>query len=376
MAHILGVGMTRFGRRPEPLPDLLREAANAALRDAQIDRPDRIVVGVQNPEAFVGDANYAVRVASDLGLVPTPSVRVETGPSTGASAVEAACHAVDAGAARTVLVVCGEKMTHLGSQGAGEVLARMMSPLERRYGLTMPALAALQCKLAMRAHGWTREELDLVPVKAHAHGALNPYAHFQNPVNPEDVARSPVVADPLRVLDCAPVSDGAAALVVSDHGPVRVRAVGRATDLYAWTDRRYPGWTHGFAGTGIAARAAFEKSGLSHADVDVVETHDAFSHLDLANLVDLGFFDPREAAAALRNERTMLGGELPVNVSGGLKARGHPVGATGAAQLVELAWQLTGRAGARQVDGARVALAHNIGGFGNNVAVTLLEAAP
>lgn len=367
--------MTRFGRRAETLPQLLREAARAALQEAGVDAPDRIVVGVQNPEELAGDANYATRVATELGLVPTPAVRVESGPSTGASAFEAACHAVDAGAARTVLVVCGEKMTHLTSREAGAVLAKMMDPLERRYGLTMPALAALQCRLAMKAYGWTREDLDLVPVKAHAHGALNPYAHFQNPVRHEDVPKSPVVADPLRVLDCAPVSDGAAALVVAARGPVRVRAVGRATDLYAWTDRRYPGWTHRFLGTHLAAASAFERAGLERGDVDVLETHDAFSHLDLANLVDLGFLTPDEAVAALRDERTMLGGALPTNVSGGLKARGHPVGATGAAQLVELCWQLTGKAGARQVDGARVGLAHNIGGFGNNVAVTLLEAA-
>ncbi|MHB8584727.1 MAG: thiolase family protein [Thermoplasmatota archaeon] len=375
MASILGAATTPFGRRSESLLELLRQAGRAALADARIARPDRVIVACQNPEEFSGEANLAVKVVSELGLAGLPALRVESAPSSGASAVEAASALIDAGAAEHVLVVAGEKMTGHSSAEAGAILARMLDARERAYGLTLPALAALQCIAAMNAYGWSREDLSLVPVKAHRHGARNPIAQFRKEIDASDVTRSPSIAPPLHLLDCAPLTDGACALVVSHHGPVYIRGIGHATDLASWTDRRYDGWLHSFRASSEAADHAFTNAGVTRGDVDLIETHDAFSHLELVNLVDLRFFSASSAIRALRDGETSLGGRLPVNVSGGLKARGHPVGATGVAQLVELYLQLTGHAGARQVPGASLALAHNIGGFGNNVVVSILEAA-
>jgi len=375
-AFIAGAGMTRFGRRAEPLETLVREAATAALKEAGVTQVDHVYFGLQNPEEFTGNANTCAHLLSALGLVPTPATRVESAPSTGSSALLAAVNAVRSGYADTVLVVGAEKMTSLSTAETSRVLAKMMDPRERRYGLSMPALAALSTRTYMQATGLTREALALAPVKAHAHGQRNPYAQFQKAITVEEVLASAPVADPLRVYDCAPVSDGAAALVLtSRRGPVRVAGVGQASDTYALLDRPDPEAFLRFRNTTWAAEKAFARSGLTQAQVDVVEMHDAFSWLEFMNLEDLGFFKRGEALRALRAGETSLGGRLPVNVSGGLKARGHPVGATGAAMVAELFWQLSGRAGPRQVDGARVGLAHNIGGYGNNTVVTLLEAA-
>jgi acetyl-CoA C-acetyltransferase len=373
LAHLRGAYATRFGRRPEDLLALLAEAGRGALDDAGVSRPDRLLVACQNPEEFAGEANLAVKVADALGFAGIPAVRIESAPSSGASAVESACHAIDAGAAEAVLVVGGEKMAHRSSQEAAALLAKMLAPRERAYGLTLPSLAALQCSAAMQAYGWTREDLARIPQKAHRRGADNPKAQFHRRVTVRDVLESPLVAPPLRLLDCAPITDGAAAVVVAREGPVRVRGIGHATDLASWTDRRYGGWLHRFEATTEAAERAFRAAKLARSAVDVVETHDAFSHLELANLVDLRLFPPQAALRALRAGDTDLGGSLPVNVSGGLKARGHPLGATGVVQLVELFDQLLRRGGRRQVDGARVGLAHNIGGFGNNVVVTVVS---
>lgn len=378
-AHILGSGHTRFGKRPESLLDLLDEAAREALAEARDPVIDHVFVGTQNPEEFADSANIASDVVTRLGLAPVAATRVETAPSSGSSAIECAVFAVRSGLVRNALVVAGEMMTHRSTGDVSAILAKMMDPRERQYGLTMPALTALMTRAAMDAWGLSREDLAAAPVKAHAHGARNPLAQFQRAVTVEEVLASPLVADPLRVFDCAPVSDGAAALVISaDEGPVRIAGIGHATDVHTFTDRRTPGALTGFRATRVAADRAFataaSASGIARRDVDVMEMHDAFSILEFANLVDLGFATGDEAIRMVLDGTTSLGGDLPTNVSGGIKARGHPVGATGAAMNVEIFRQLTGRCGTRQVDGARVGLAHNIGGFGSNVLVTLQEA--
>lgn len=371
-AHLAAAATTRFGKRDESLADLATEAGRAALHAAGLDRPDHVVVASQFPGELGGVENLAVLVADVLDLLPVPAVRVETAPSSGTAAIAHARALVKAGEARTVLVVGAEKMTHRTSADVAGVLARMTPPDERALGLTMPALTAMMTRRWMHATGATREDLALAPVKAHRHALLNADAQFRKAVTIDDVLASPLVADPLRVLDCAPVTDGAAAVVVAHHGPVRIAGLGQATDTYAYTRRRGERSLTGFPATRLAADAAFAASGLRRDEVDLVEHHDAFSVLEFANPHDLGLLD--DPLAALKDGTNSLGGDLPMNVGGGLKARGHPVGATGLAQACELYHQLTGNAGARQVDGAEVALAHNIGGFGSNVFVTLYEA--
>jgi acetyl-CoA acetyltransferase len=223
----------------------------------------------------------------------------------------------------------------------------------------------------MARHAVSERELAQVAVKNHAHAARNPYAHFREPVTVEQVQNSRIVADPLRLLHCCPISDGAAAVVLTaKRGPVRIAGIGQGTDTLAVRHRDE--LTH-FKATRIAARGAFAMAGFGPARVDFAEVHDAFASFELIALEDLGLVPPGKAGRATLDGETALDGRLPINPSGGLKARGHPLAATGIAQIVECVWQLTGRAQGRLVSG-RIALAHSIGGLATNNWVTLLEA--
>ena len=251
-----------------------------------------------------------------------------------------------------------------------KVLGRVLADSEIVLGMTMPSLGALVARLYMERHGLTREALAKVPVKAHRNAMANPLAHFRKEVTVERVLESPMVADPLRVFDCAPVSDGAAAvLATAGRTDVEVAGIGHGTDRLALADRR----GDGLRATQLAAQRAYADAGLAPGDVDLAELHDAFSILEIIDSEDAGLFPRGEGWRAMEEGMTAIDGELPVNVSGGLKARGHPVGATGLAQVVELVWQLRGEAEGRQLDGIQVGLAQNIGGFGCNNVVTILR---
>jgi acetyl-CoA C-acetyltransferase len=368
---VAGVGMTRIGRRSEPLQDLMAEAAHAALRMAEVDEPDSIVVAAMNPEEFVGDGNFGSNVASHMGFADVPVARIETATSSGAAAFYAGFAQVAAGLARRVLVVGGEKMTHLPTPRVSELIGRSIDPYERSYGATMPALAGLVTRALMARHGVGEREIAQVAVKNHANGARNPFAHFQTPVTLEEVLSSRMVADPLRLLHCCPISDGAAAVVlVAERRAVRVAGIGQGTDTLALRHRHD---LTSFRATQAAARAAYAMAGFGPARVDFAELHDAFAPFELISLEDTGLVPPGKAGRATLDGETALDGRLPINPSGGLKARGHPLAATGLAQIVECVWQLTGQADGRQVSG-RVALAHSIGGLATNNWVTLLEA--
>ncbi|MBI4627375.1 MAG: thiolase domain-containing protein [Candidatus Rokubacteria bacterium] len=369
---VAGAAMTRIGRRSEPLTDLMAEAAHAALRGAGLEGPDAIVVATMNPEEFLGDGNFASHVATHLGFAGVPALRVETATSSGAAAFYAGFALVAAGLRRAVLVVGGEKMTHLPTPKVSELIGRSIDPYERRYGATMPALAGLVTRALLARHAVTPREMAQVAVKNHAHGAKNPLAHFRQPLTVDEVLESRMVADPLRLLHCCPISDGAAAVVLAaDRARVRVAGIGQGTDTLAVRHRRE---LTSFPATQDAARAAYAMAGFGPERVEVAELHDAFAPFELIALEDTGLVPPGKAGRATLDGETALGGRLPVNPSGGLKARGHPLAATGLAQLVECVWQLTGEAAGRQV-GAHVALAHSIGGLATSNWVTLLEAA-
>jgi acetyl-CoA C-acetyltransferase len=368
---VAGVGMTRIGRRSEPLPALMAEAARAALADAGLEAPDAIVVATMNPEEFVGDGNFASNVATHMGFSAVPAVRIETATSSGAAAFYMGFAQIAAGLRRTVLVVGGEKMTHLATPKVSEIIGRSIDPYERTYGATMPALAGLVTRALMTRQGVTAREISQVAVKNHAHGARNPFAHFRQAVTIDDVLESRMVADPLRLMHCCPISDGAAAVVLSaDRAPVRVAGVGHGADTLAVRHRLE---LTSFAATRAAAREAYAMAGIGPERIDVAEVHDAFAPFELISLEDLGLIPTGKAGRATLDGDTALDGRLPINPSGGLKARGHPLAATGVAQLVECVWQLRGSADGRQVPNATRALAHSIGGLATNNWVTVLE---
>lgn len=369
---IAGAGMTRIGKRTERLQDLMSEAALAALQMAALEKPEAVVVAAMNPEEFVGDGNFASNVATYMGFADVPAVRIETATSSGAAALYAGFAEIAAGLHRSVLVVGGEKMTHLSTPRVSEIIGRSIDAYERSYGATMPALAGLITRALMAKHGVTLREISQVSVKNHAHAAKNPYAHFRDPVSIETVMESRIVADPLRLLHCCPISDGAAAvLLTAERTPVRIAGIGQGTDTLAV---RYRHDLTSFRATQAAAHAAFQMAGFGPDRVDFAEIHDAFAPFELIALEDIGLVAPGKAGRATLDGETATNGRLPISPSGGLKARGHPLAATGIAQVVECVWQLTGRAEGRQVDG-RIALAHSIGGLATNNWVTVLEAA-
>lgn len=369
-AYISHAGLTRFGNRDEGLPELLYQAYTAALGD---ERPgfDAVFVGSMNPEEFTGDGNLATLVTTHFGLTGAAALRVENAPSSGAAVFQQAFLSVAAGQYDRVLVLAGEKMKAVETPEATRILSKMLDRYERDHGATLTAMAALVARRYIHDYGLRREELALVPVKNHRNGALNPNAQFQKEITVEKALESRMISDPLRLFDCASICDGAAAAVItSEKTDVVVKGVGHATD---YLPVHFRDSLTSLAATKLAAERAYGKSGVGPGDIDVAEVHDAFSILEIINTEDLGFFEPGMGGKALAEGRTQRDGDKPINPAGGLKARGHPVGASGLAQICEIFWQLRGEAGPRQIEGARLGLTHSIGGFGNNNVVTILE---
>jgi acetyl-CoA C-acetyltransferase len=386
--YIAGAGMTRFGRSDLPLVDLAGAAALAALHHAALGKTpvDAVIVanmggGRINRQTALGSA-----LVDRLALYPAAAEAVENGPASGASAVKIGFQAIASGMADVVLVAGVEMMRVVDGLEGTDFVASLSHPeVEYIYGVTLPSLAGLFTRLYMAKYGVERKHLAMVAIKNHDHAMNNPYAHIHQTItmegiltSPEAVVNNPLVADPLCLFDCCPVSDGAASLVlvskeVADKlgGPrVRVAGIGQATDTHAVHEREDP---TELKAVRAASERAFAMAEAKPADVKVLELHDAFTILEIAESEAAGFFKRGEAKKAIERGDTRLGGRLPINPSGGLKARGHPVGATGVAQLVELAWQLRGEATGRQVEKANVAYACNFGGFGNNVIATVLR---
>ncbi|MHA2376843.1 MAG: thiolase domain-containing protein [Candidatus Thorarchaeota archaeon] len=380
--YVIGAGMTQFGNLDESLVELAEAAAREAIIDSGTSETkfDYLVIGSQNPDEFTGIGHLSTLMADRLGLVPAGAIRVETGPSSGSSAFENGYTLVGSGLADLVLVLGAEKMSDVDRGVASGILAKMMSyESETRYGATPIALAAMITRRYMFEYGLSRDELSLIPVKAHRNGAKNPLAHFQKEVTVEKVSNARVVADPLTLYDSCPTSDGAAALVIAsqktvkelsikDHA-VRVLGIGHATDYHAVQHRLS---LTSFKATIEASRKAFKMAKSEPKQMDVCELHDAFSILELVNMEDIGLVKKGKAIDAVKDGLTAVDGKIPVNTTGGLKARGHPTGATGIAQMRDAYLQLLGKApNCLQVDGPELALTHNIGGFGNNMVVTI-----
>ncbi len=378
--YISGVGMTPFGKTSRSLINLTTDAGRLALNDAGLDAVDAVYVGVMNPEEFTGEGNLAVVVTDALGLTGASAIRIETASSTGATAFHQACMAILSGHAKQVLVVAAEKMTHLPTARTTAILAEVIDHDERGAGASMPALAALVTRCYMARHGLSEEAmrrvLAAVAIKNHANGAKNPFAQFRKPLSEAAYRAARSISTPLGLYDCAPITDGAAAIVLSagpGRGGVRVAGLGHATDTIAL---RYRSSFTGFKSTRKAAAAAYAMAGIGPSDVSFAEVHDAFTPFEVIGTEDLGFFPDGQGGRAVLDHVTDLGGRLPVNPSGGLKARGHPVGASGLAQIVEAVWQLRGDAGPeRQLPAPAIGLVQSIGGLANNNLVAILDTA-
>jgi acetyl-CoA C-acetyltransferase len=369
--RIAGAGETPFGRSKSTLASMAEEAAEVALDRAAVDDVDAVVLGSMTPMGTLGEAHVTSKIMDHLGLTPRPAIRVESGPATGAAALHAAYWAVASGQHETVLVLAAEKLSHLDTREAAGVLARIATPEERTLGLTMPGLTAMMARAYMERHGAKEEDLADLAVKAHTMAMANPHAHRRKRLTRDDVLGDHMVAAPLRRYNCAPLSDGAVAVVITSKvgSSVRVSGIGAATDRIRYAERKM---LEGFPASGWAADHALRMAGLKAGDIHLLETHDAFSNLEWSNPEDLGLLGKGEGVKAARRGDTDLGGSLPINTSGGLTAKGHPVGATGLGQVAEVYWQLAGEAKGRQVDAA-AGMAHSIGGFGASVFVTILE---
>ena len=375
---IVGAGMTPFGELwRSSLRDLFVEAALGALRDAGADRLDAIYVGNMSGGQFVGQEHLGPLMADHLGMAGVPSTRVESACASGGAALRSAFFEVASGASDLVLAAGVEKMND-GADVTAVLATAADQESEVYHGVTFPGLYALIARAHMETHGTTLEDLAAVSVKNHRHGALNPKAQFRGEVTLEQVMTSSLVADPLRLLHCSPVSDGAAAVLLCPLSrareftdrPIKVRGSGMATSAMALADRKDPAYLDA---VNLAATRAYEMAKLGPQDIHVAEVHDCFTIAELCVLEALCFTERGRAGEATRSGQTALGGRMPVNTSGGLKSKGHPVGATGVAQAIEIVEQLRGEAGDRQVKDAAIGLAQNMGGSGASSVVHIFE---
>lgn len=366
--EIRGVGMSEFGRFPDlTLTDLARTAVVRALADADV-RPTAI------DEAYVSNSlggalggQHQIRgqsVLREVGIEGIPVTNVENACAGASTALYNAVTAVQAGRSDVVLVLGVEKMfmddttatlSALQSAGDLDVVATL--------GLQFTAVYAMKLQAKLQSGELTRRHLYEAAVKSHANGALNPYAQFQKPVTVEQVAASRPIADPLTLLMCSSLTDGAAAAVVAREGvlPPTDRPVVRVRASELRSGRTGAAETESAAV--LASHAAYEKAGLGPSDIDVAEVHDAMAPGEFVYYESLGFCAPGQAGAFFDSGAPFIGGSQPINPSGGLSSRGHPIGATGLAQIAEIVWQLRGEAGQRQVEGARIGLTQNSGGW-------------
>jgi acetyl-CoA C-acetyltransferase len=370
--RVSATGWARFGKRSEPLDELMAEAGSAALEAVGRKSVDHLFVGAMAAGPFAGVESLTARLADRLGLIEsTAGFRVEAASASGAAVFHAAVLAVAAGVADRALVIAGERMTGLPTPEVTRILAQSLAPSEARAGATLPALAAILTQRYLARHELPPSALDAVPVQFRAAAAKNPVAQFQKPVSVEEVAASRPVALPLRLLHCAAISDGAvAAIVERSQGEVEVLGIGEGFDALAIADRAE---LTSFRATRVAAQRAYERAHLTRREVGVVELHDAFAPFALIDLEDLGFAGPGEAAGWFARGWTRPDGRLPVNPSGGILGRGHPVGASGLAAVASVAEQVRGGAGALAVARRpRVGLAQSIGGIASHNFVTIL----
>ena len=373
--------MTSFGEHWNlSLRELAVEAGRKAMKNAGVGPKDvdALFIGNMAGGFFNGQEHLASLLSRELHLAPKPSTRVESACASGGLAARMGYLSILAGAYDTVLCLGVEKMTDLPPENVTSGLAMAADgDWEAYFGVTFPALYAMLARRHMHEFGTTEEQMAAVAVKNHENGALNPHSQFKFPLTIEKVLKSTLVSDPLRLMNCSPISDGAAAVVISKESiakkltdtPVYFQGSGQGSDSIALHNRAS---LTTLDATVAAGRMAFKNAKLTPKDIDLVEVHDCFTIAELLAIEDLGFIEKGKAGPATEEGVTARDGKIPVNASGGLKAKGHPVGATGIAQIYEAMLQLRSEAGGRQVDGATRAMTHNVGGSGGTAIVNIL----
>lgn len=379
---IVGAGMTKFGELWEySYRDLITLAGIEAIKSAGIEGKDiqEIYGGSMSPGLFAGQEHISAMFADYAGLKGIPSTRVEAACASGGLALRQAYLSIKSG--RNDLVIAGgvEKMTDVPTQSA---VVTLMGAGDEEWesfqGLTFPGLYALMARRHMFEYGTTIEQISLVSVKNHYNASLNEKAQFNFKVTLDDVMNSPMVADPLRLLHCSPITDGAAAVVLASEKkareltdtPIWILGSGLATDTIALHDRNS---LSQLGATKLSAEVAYKNAGIKAKDVDFAEVHDCFAIAEILAIEALGFCKFGEGGKLTETGETALNGSIPINPSGGLKAKGHPVGATGIAQAVECFLQLRGEVGKRQIKDAEIALAQNVGGSGATCVVHIFS---
>ncbi|MCI4331950.1 MAG: thiolase family protein [Thermoplasmata archaeon] len=369
--RVVADAVGRFGKRPESLLELMTEAAELATEQTGRKTIDLLVVGHMAGGTLAEAENTTSQLADRLGLEQASGFRVEAASATGAAAFHAAAQAIASGAFERALVVAAEKMTGRSTAEVAKLLSRSLAPAEQAVGATMPGLAALVAqRVALRSPeaplAWAH-----VSVQARACAASNPQAHFREPVTVPQVDASRPIALPLRLLHCSAVSDGAAAVVLErGEGPAQVLGLGEGFDSLSIGDRAD---LTSFRATRVAAQRAYEAARLTRKSVEFAELHDAFAPFALIDLEDVAICGPGEAGEWFTRGWTSPEGRFPVNPSGGLLGRGHPVGASGLAQIAEVSRQLRGESGPRSLPKRpRIGLAQSIGGLATHNFVTIL----
>lgn len=379
---VVGIGKTAFGAFPgRDLRSLAVEAVEKCLQDCGLaaSAAEAFYLGNFAGPSFVGQNHLAPYIAAEAGVTDVPCTRIEAACASSGAAFFQGWTAVAAGVYDVVLVAGVEKMTSQPTPRVAEILAGAGDMTgEMAAGATFPALFAMIAKRHMHDYGTTREQLAAVAVKNHDHGSMNPLAHMRKPITLEKALAGKVICDPLTVFDCSLVSDGAAcvALVAAERArdfrtkPIRVRGIAQTSGAVA-LDRKASITT--FEAVRRAGEKAYRMAGAAAADIQFAEIHDCFTIAEIVATEDLGFVGPGEGGPYAESGATRLGGARPVNVSGGLKSKGHPVGATGVAQVCDAVEQLRGEAGERQIPEARLGLAQNLGGSGATAVVTILS---
>ena len=379
---IIGVGLTQFGELwDRSFRSLITEAGTKAIADAGIkpEKIDGLFGGNMSGGLFIKQEHLGSLAMDQAGLTPMPAMRIESACNSGGQALRAAYMGIKSGLHDVVVAGGVEKMTDVLTGATTEALATAADQeWEAFYGATFPGEYALIARKHMKDYGTTEEQLAKVAVKNHYNGARNPYAQYQNEITLETVMKSTRVADPLKLFDCSPITDGAAAVILANaeqakelcDDPIWLVGSGAGTDSLALHDRRD---ITTLDATVAAARQAFKQTGLTTKDIDLAEVHDCFTIAEICAIEDIGFCKKGEGGKFTEQGQTSLTGSIPINTSGGLKSKGHPVGATGIAQAVEATLQLRGKADRRQIKDAEIAMAHNVGGSGGSCTVHIFS---
>ncbi len=378
---VVGIGHGKFGVRSDAsLRELAFEAVKACLDDAGIplEEVDSMVTGIAGDEFALG-LQPSAQVHDYIGFHPKPNFRVEGACATGSIALRTGIMNVASGLADVVLVVGVEKMTEVPTSIATEIMGKAGDSIwEYPFGTTFPGYYAMIATAHMAEYGTTEEQLAMVSVKNHYYGSLNPYAQMQKAIDLQKALTSFTVAYPLKLYDCSLITDGAAAVIIASEEkakaiskkPVWIVGSGLATDTLRLGDRKS---LTSIMAAREAGRIAYKMAGVGPSDIDVATVHDCFTIAEIVAYEDLGFCEKGEGGKLIEAKETYVGGRIPVNVDGGLKSKGHPIGATGVSMTIEITKQLRGEAGERQVKNPEIGLAHNVGGTGQVVAVHIFR---